>query len=300
MHIHPKVFISYSHDSEEHKLWVKNFATYLRRGMGVDVILDQWDLTIGSDLALYMEKGLTSSNLVICICSDKYVEKANEGTGGTGYEKMIITAPLLSDSSKNYIIPVKRNNTKNSMPTFLRTKLYVDFDDDDKYLSNLEDVVYKIYGEDLNKKPTIGNNPFAKNNFSNLDINISLERLKYQNTSLTGMAIFNYSNNNGVFSIGNGDWTFKTYWSKCSNHSIYACNDKVKHIGYNSNIQTFPNKIQTSDFDFTSRIRTLNIGDILIWVNASNNFAATKVLSIKDSSRGDSEDLLEFEYKIYF
>ncbi|WP_371826148.1 SEFIR domain-containing protein [Enterococcus gallinarum] len=36
----PKVFISYSHDDTEHKLWVKELATQLR-SHGVDIILDQ-------------------------------------------------------------------------------------------------------------------------------------------------------------------------------------------------------------------------------------------------------------------
>ncbi len=44
---HPKVFISYSWDTEngddEHKKWVRDLATKLR-SHGVDVILDQFDL----------------------------------------------------------------------------------------------------------------------------------------------------------------------------------------------------------------------------------------------------------------
>ena len=47
--IPPKVFISYSHDSAEHKQWVLEFATTLRN-RGVDAILDQWDLKPGDDL----------------------------------------------------------------------------------------------------------------------------------------------------------------------------------------------------------------------------------------------------------
>ena len=39
---HPKVFISYSHDSPEHRRWVSELGAKLRRN-GVDVILDQWD-----------------------------------------------------------------------------------------------------------------------------------------------------------------------------------------------------------------------------------------------------------------
>ena len=38
----PKVFISYSHDSDAHKQWVIDLGTRLRRH-GVDVVLDHWD-----------------------------------------------------------------------------------------------------------------------------------------------------------------------------------------------------------------------------------------------------------------
>ena len=46
---HPKVFISYSHDSPEHRRWVSEFSAKLRHN-GVDAILDQWDLGLGDDL----------------------------------------------------------------------------------------------------------------------------------------------------------------------------------------------------------------------------------------------------------
>jgi len=36
----PRIFISYSHDSEKHKAWVLNLSTRLRKN-GVDVVLDQ-------------------------------------------------------------------------------------------------------------------------------------------------------------------------------------------------------------------------------------------------------------------
>ena len=79
----PKVFISYSHDNDEHKNWVLKLATDLRQHMGVDVTLDQWDLRIGSDLSLYMEQGLNDASLVLCVCSEQYVQKANAGIRGT-------------------------------------------------------------------------------------------------------------------------------------------------------------------------------------------------------------------------
>ena len=46
---HPKVFISYSYDTPEHKQWVSELGAKLRR-KGVEVILDQWHLRLGDDL----------------------------------------------------------------------------------------------------------------------------------------------------------------------------------------------------------------------------------------------------------
>ena len=57
----PKVFISYSHDSLEHKKWVNELGTRLRNN-GVDAILDQWELQPGDDLPHFMETHLASSD----------------------------------------------------------------------------------------------------------------------------------------------------------------------------------------------------------------------------------------------
>ena len=82
----PRVFVSYSHDTEIHKNWVLGLATRLVAN-GVDVILDQWDLTLGCDLPRFMETGLTAAERVLAVCTEPYVEKANAGLGGVGYEK---------------------------------------------------------------------------------------------------------------------------------------------------------------------------------------------------------------------
>src|SRR3954453_3588248 len=49
----PKAFVSYSHDSSAHKSWVLAFVSRLCHG-GIDAVLDQWDLTPGADLNMFM------------------------------------------------------------------------------------------------------------------------------------------------------------------------------------------------------------------------------------------------------
>ncbi|MBL4798333.1 MAG: toll/interleukin-1 receptor domain-containing protein [Oleispira sp.] len=156
----PKVFISYSHDSQEHKKWVLDLSTRLRNS-GVDAIIDQWELRPGDDLPHFMETHLADSDYVVMVCTDKYVEKANSGTGGVGYEKMIITADLLSSIDSNKIVPVIRQFGTHNVPTFLKTKLFVNFSKDDDYEFSFDELVRTFHDAPIFKKPEIGNNPFT-------------------------------------------------------------------------------------------------------------------------------------------
>lgn len=125
-----RVFISYSHDSEEHKSWVKELAEFFVE-KGVDAYLDQWDLEYGDDLASFMETGITEADRVILVCTDGYIERANNGAGGVGYEKTIATAQMMSGpESRRKFIPVIRNvKGDQKVPVFLGATLYADLSD---------------------------------------------------------------------------------------------------------------------------------------------------------------------------
>lgn len=88
--IAPRAFISYADDSTEHKAWTLKLATDLR-AKGIDVVLDQWDLVAGQDVSLFMQKGIAEADRVLMICSANYVQKAEAGVGGVGYERPIVT-----------------------------------------------------------------------------------------------------------------------------------------------------------------------------------------------------------------
>ena len=67
--IPPKVFISYSWDSAEHKLWVLKLVSELMRN-GIDVLIDEWDLEkYKNDLQFFMEAGIRGANKVIMVCT---------------------------------------------------------------------------------------------------------------------------------------------------------------------------------------------------------------------------------------
>jgi hypothetical protein len=156
----PKAFISYSHDSQDHKKWVFDFATRLRNN-GVDAILDQWDLKPGDDLPHFMEHGLASADRVLMICTEKYVTKANSGAGGVGYEKMIVTADLLKTIDSNKVIPLIRQSGDNALPTFLRSKIFLDFSRPDQFEFSFDELIRTLHNSPLFEKPPVANNPFV-------------------------------------------------------------------------------------------------------------------------------------------
>lgn len=101
----PTVFISYSHDSKDHKIWVLELARRLKSA-NLEVVLDATDLDYGDDVAKFMEHWVSNSDWVLMVCSPNYVAKANEGVGGAGYEAMIVTQDLISNVGVKKFIPV--------------------------------------------------------------------------------------------------------------------------------------------------------------------------------------------------
>ncbi len=158
---HPRVFISYSHDSPEHKRWVSELGTKLRHN-GIDAILDQWDLGPGDDITLFMESGLRNSDRVLVICTDTYVSKANAGEGGVGYERQIVTAQLIQNLGTNKFIPVIRQASgEEKTPTFLATRMYIDLRAESQFESEFDKLLHELHQVPIVQKPHLGKNPFA-------------------------------------------------------------------------------------------------------------------------------------------
>ena len=114
-----------------------------------------------------------------------------------------------------------------------------------------------------------------------------------------GTIKFNYANNNGTYPIGHGDRTFTTKWSKASDTSIHAYNDAsdIHSIAIAPNVSNLE-QIPVLTLDYSSRARTPKIGDAVVWQNTHGYYAVTKVISIKDDSRGSDVDEIEIEYLI--
>lgn len=292
----PTVFISYSHDDKPHEEWVLKLATDLR-SHGVNAILDQWDLRLGSDLRFFMENGLSASNLVLCVCSELYVQKVNSGMGGAGYEGMIMSQPLLSNANSEFVISIVRNNfSPQKVPLAFGSKLYIDFSDDTQYVAKYWELLERIYGEDLKKKPPLGENPFSAKMSKAIAVKTEIEKVLYHSPAMDGTVTFCYDNNNGIYTIGNGEYVFDTRWSRAGNNSIYAAG----LIGYIPGKTSIPDVKHLYNYNYSSKVRTIKTGEVVIFENLYHHFAAVKLGPVKSKNHNNAYDEMTFEYHIYY
>lgn len=156
----PKVFISYSWDSPEHKQWVAQLGGYLRQH-GIDVILDQWHVRYGDDLAAFMNRSVREADRVLVICTEAYLEKAIRRAGGVGYELMMVSGELMRDVGTAKFIPVVVQSLEPSkLPPDLATRLFFDL----RYGPTYNDKLLELARELHNVRvpiPPIGPNPFV-------------------------------------------------------------------------------------------------------------------------------------------
>ncbi len=295
----PSVFISYTHDSDEHKDWVLQLATRLRSN-GVNVILDRWNLKLGSDLASFMERGLSKSQRVVCVCSSTYVKRANEGKGGAGYEKQIMTAELIKDQNTSWIIPLIKNNPdEKKTPTFLGGRMYISFEESNLYETKYEELLRDLLNEPVLPIPPIGKNPFqAIKDFAQQKFIPASE--KYVSPATKGSVTFDYSNNNGRYFIGQGELMFELNFSKSSDRNIQLINDpsSIRTVAIAKDIAEIKSIKDARVYDGSSRVRRPNINDVAVLQNNNGFYAAIKILAIKDDTRGAKNDEITFDYFI--
>ena len=295
----PKVFVSYSHDDQEHKDWVHTLATRLVAN-GVDVVLDQWDLNLGGDLPQFMETGLTDADRVLAICTETYVGKANSGKGGVGYEKMILTAQLMQDITAEKVIPVIRHNTLQVvLPTFLGARVYTDFRKEAEYEDRYAELVREIHGEKIRPRPPLGKNPFKETPFYNAP-SLSMRPERYVSPALSGIVTFDYSNNNGRYTLGAGDMAFETAWSGASNTAIHVYTNppSIRSVALATGVRAIGDIEDASVYDTSSRVRSPHLGEIVVWQNSSSYYAAVKIEMLKSKSHGQTTDEISFTYAI--
>lgn len=156
--MNPKVFVSYSWDSEDHKEWVAEFATKLRSD-GVETILDQWHVVPGDQLPEFMEREIRENDYSLIICTPKYKAKSDARLGGVGYEGDIMTAEVFAKGNhKKYIPILAQGKWIDSAPSWLAGKYHIDLSAPQRYEQGYNDLIITIHGH-RPKAPPIGKKP---------------------------------------------------------------------------------------------------------------------------------------------
>ena len=159
----PKLFISYSWSSSVHEQWVLDLASELRES-GVDVILDKWALKEGYDAVAFMEKMVTNPEIKkVAIISDEiYAAKADGRAGGVGTETQIISKEVYEKQEQDKFVAVvaqKDEVGKPYLPTYYKSRIYIDLSEPDKYGENFEKLLRWVFDKPLYVEPGLGKKP---------------------------------------------------------------------------------------------------------------------------------------------
>lgn len=159
----PKAFISYSWTSRAHQSTVKQWAERLLAD-GVDVVMDIFDLKEGHDKYAFMEKMVTDPTVthVLVMCDRSYTEKADARKAGVGTETQIISKEVYDRVQQSKFIPIVCELDENGnwyVPTFLQSRIGINFSTPETVNENWEQLVRLLFGKPLHVKPAVGKTP---------------------------------------------------------------------------------------------------------------------------------------------
>ena len=258
----------------EQRHYVDEVARALQ-SRGIAVFYDEfekvllWGKYLTEEFQRIYEK---DSGRVVLFISREYVEKA-----WPRHERRSALSRAVQESSE-YVLPVRFDDTEvPGLPS------------DINYL-NAEDYSPSELAAMIAEK-------LGVNRFAGKASDVPPPRM----TSLSGEVMFDYSSHNGRYVIGRGVLEFETKWGRSSDTSIHAYNHSPSIYGVAlcpREWVDFRQVVNAQRLDFTSPHQTPQIGQIVLFHNKNDFFAAVQVLGIKDSSREDANDELQFRYVI--
>jgi hypothetical protein len=296
----PRVFMSYSHDDDEHRDWVLQLA-YRLRGNGVDVCLDRWDVTLGGNLAHFMERAADDTYRVIAVVSETYSKKCNDRSGGAGVEAQMLSARLYAELGSNAVIPIIRNNPNAELPAFLSGRLWEDFRDDATQEAAYERLLREIHGVAVDAAPPIGPNPFEGRTEIEASLAVRNSPGRWHSPAFQGDVEFVYSQNSGRYKLGSGTAEFTLMIDGFGHNAVRAYNDPagIANVAVINGVQQRTELLRdVSQFDASSRTVHPHCGDALVLHNTNGFWALLYIDKVYWREALNRESVVEFRYVI--
>ncbi|WP_410649723.1 SEFIR domain-containing protein [Amycolatopsis sp. cmx-4-54] len=160
----PHVFVTYAHDSPEHKERVRLFAEFLHGRIGLEVHLDQWDDAERRDWSLWALDHLDTADFVVVIASPDYKRRAegraafDEGRGSQ-FEAARIRDRMtrnLGGEIKRILPVVFSGQSVDDIPNFLNPHSTTRYPVEVFTEEGVEDLLTAITGRARHQRPERG------------------------------------------------------------------------------------------------------------------------------------------------
>ncbi|HAT3763349.1 TPA: hypothetical protein I8633_005183 [Citrobacter freundii] len=99
--------------------------------------------------------------------------------------------------------------------------------------------------------------------------------------------------------MSNGKIAFNVRFSKASDTSIYVYNDGGSYQLARVKKSNRGDILEFDNYDSSSRVYNIRKGEVVLFRNMQGDVLAIRIINIKDDSRNDDQDLVQYIYTIY-
>lgn len=297
------LFISYAWTSDNHREWVRLFASQLHL-LGYSIKIDE-KVDYGSSLSGFM-KEITTSEHVLLIVDENYVERANnKPESGVGIETTWMKS-VFDDRPPKWLSVVFVKNPKRKLPSWLEDKNPKGFDfnavpEKGEFPGSVQiDEVWRwIEGLAAHKGNAVPISEIIKRSARIERIDAQKDPSNYCNPSLTGCVTFKHRDNRD-FTVGYGEFEFKIKFSGRGQNSVYVYTDSgPKAVG----LITRDDYELASVESFLTPARTAepNVGQSVVIMNSQGVLCIITIIEVQRETNEGGKYVPEhvvFEYQI--
>jgi formylglycine-generating enzyme required for sulfatase activity len=151
-----------------------------------------------------MEKSVRESSFVLLVCTPNFARKADAGVGGVGYEKAIVTGEIFAGEAREtkFVPLLREGDAKESLPSYLKSRLLIDFREDGLFEAKLEELLRHFHGEPLYPLPPIGTKP----DWTKPKVSKRTQKLPPQQIIKNSIGMKFVLNPSGSFTMGSPPW----------------------------------------------------------------------------------------------